>query len=166
MEKKTTTIIIISCLSIAIIAGVGAYYWIINAETESDDDNDDNDYTTNLGPAINIIDHNCAHLKDLKSIPIKWINAAKVDLNIAYGHTSHGSQLTTGMDNLDAFMGGNDIYIFGSDGGGDDTKLEFYDYNSGFGGPLTTTLARDLGNPTDDAWAAATEEYLDNYTNP
>ena len=113
-----------------------------------------------------IIDHRHAHLEDLKSIPIIWINESKKNLNIAYGHTSHGSQLTTGMSPLDAFMGGNNTYIFGADGGGDDTKLEFYDFNGGFGGVLTTTTAHDLGNPNDDAWAAATEEYLDHPNNP
>ena len=113
-----------------------------------------------------IIDHRHAHLEDLKSIPISWINESKKNLNIAYGHTSHGSQLTTGMSNLDAFMGGYNTYIYGADGGGDDTKLEFYDYNGGFGGSLTSTTAHDLGNPNDDAWASATEEYLDNPANP
>ncbi len=113
-----------------------------------------------------IIDHRHAHLEDLKSIPISWINETKKNLNIAYGHTSHGSQLTSGMANLDAFMGGTNTYIFGADGGGDDTKLEFYDYNGGFGGTLTSTTANDLGNPNDDAWASATEEYLDNPANP
>ena len=113
-----------------------------------------------------IINHNHAHLEDLKSIPIEWINESKKILNIAYGHTSHGSQLTSGMTNLDAFMGGNDVYIFGADGGGDDTKLEFYDFSGSFGGVLTTTTAHDLGNPDDDAWAAATEEYLDHSSNP
>ncbi len=112
------------------------------------------------------ITHNHAHLEDLKSIPISWINEAKKNLNIAYGHTSHGSQLTSGMANLDAFMGGNNIYLFGPSGATIDTILEFYDYNGGFGGALTTTEAHDLGNPTDDAWAAATEEYLDHPSNP
>ncbi len=113
-----------------------------------------------------IIDHRHAHLEDLKSIPISWINETKKNLNIAYGHTSHGSQLTSGMANLDAFMGGTNTYIFGADGGGDDTKLEFYDFYSNFGDDLTTTTANDLGNPNDDAWASATEEYLDNPANP
>ena len=113
-----------------------------------------------------IIDHRHAHLEDLKSIPIVWINESKKNLNIAYGHTSHGSQLISGMSNLDAFMGGYNTYIFGADGGGDETKLEFYDFNGNFGGSLTSTTAHDLGNPNDDAWASATEEYLDNPANP
>jgi len=113
-----------------------------------------------------LIDHNSTHLVDLKSIPIEWINKAKRDLNIAYGHTSHGSQLTSGMENLDAFMGGNDIYLYGPEGATNDSILEFYDYYGDFGAQYTSTNANDLGNPNDDAWAEATEEYLDDHRNP
>ncbi|MCJ7649918.1 MAG: hypothetical protein MUP85_15005 [Candidatus Lokiarchaeota archaeon] len=128
-------------------------YWILTVSNHSE-----------LGTYI--INHNHAHLEDLKSIPTQWIEDAKENLNIAYSHTSHGSQLTEGMDNLDAFMGGNDLYIYGLDGATNDSILEFYDFYGGFGGALTTTSAEDLGNPNDDAWAAATEEYLDNPSNP
>jgi len=63
-------------------------------------------------------------------------------------------------------MGGNDTYIYGPGGATNDSILEFYDFNGGFGGALTTTSASDLGNPNDEAWAAATEEYLDHPNNP
>ena len=63
-------------------------------------------------------------------------------------------------------MGGDDIYLYGPSGASNDSILEFYDYYGGFGGALTTTSAEDLGNPNDDAWAAATEEYLDHPSNP
>lgn len=36
----------------------------------------------------------------LSIIPDEWIDSAKVKLHIAYGHTSHGSQLITGMEGL------------------------------------------------------------------
>jgi hypothetical protein len=163
MEVKNKVLIILSCICLAGSAGIGTYFWYINTNIATDDDN--NGKTSHSSPQINIIDHNYAHLEDLKSIPIEWINVAKVNLNIAYGHTSHGSQLTTGMANLDSFMGGNNIYIYGADGGGDATKLEFYDYNGDFGDVLTATTANDLGNPNDNAWAAATEEYLDHPSN-
>jgi len=54
--------------------------------------------------------HDQAHLEDLKSIPPEWIDSAKANLRIVYWHTSHGSQITTGMSRLDAFMGGNGRY--------------------------------------------------------
>jgi len=47
-----------------------------------------------------IIDHNCT---DLSLIPAQWIEQAKNDLHIAYQHTSHGSQLITGMNALRSF---------------------------------------------------------------
>lgn len=43
-----------------------------------------------------IIDHTCA---DLSRIPPYWIEQAK-QLRIHYAHTSHGSQIITGMENL------------------------------------------------------------------
>ncbi len=127
--------------------------------------NDDIQPPSSSGPII--INHTCAHLEDLKSIPDEWILEAKKTLNIAYGHTSHGSQLTSGgMANMEAFMARGDFYSYGSDGGSNDAKLEFYDFSGGFGGSLTTTTANDLGNPNDNAWRQATEEYLDNPANP
>ena len=47
-----------------------------------------------------IIDHTCT---DITIIPESAINQAKAMLHIGYGHTSHGSQLTTGMTGLITF---------------------------------------------------------------
>jgi hypothetical protein len=55
------------------------------------------------GAAI-IADHNSTAA--FWSIPADDINNAKASLHIAYGHTSHGSQLITGMDGLIGFMNG------------------------------------------------------------
>ncbi len=44
-----------------------------------------------------IIDHTCT---DIGQIPQEWINKAKNDFKISYGHTSHGSQIVTGMNLL------------------------------------------------------------------
>lgn len=41
-----------------------------------------------------IIDHRCTAIGDT---PLKWVNKAKNDLKVWYGHTSHGSQITSGM---------------------------------------------------------------------
>ncbi|MCK7462034.1 MAG: hypothetical protein MZU84_08240 [Sphingobacterium sp.] len=49
-----------------------------------------------------VVDHESIALAD---IPSTWIDQAKQTLHIAYGHTSHGSQLTTGMTGLVAFAG-------------------------------------------------------------
>jgi hypothetical protein len=44
-----------------------------------------------------IIDHATT---DIRLIPQQWIEQARLTLHIEYGHTSHGSQLTTGMSGL------------------------------------------------------------------
>ena len=64
-----------------------------------------------------LTDHRYATLEDLKDIPQEWIVSAKNKLHIRYEHTSHGSQITRGMANLDAFMGGNGIYVYANNGG-------------------------------------------------
>ena len=46
-----------------------------------------------LGQPI-IIDHTST---DLSKVPLAWITQAKNLLRISYGHTSHGSQLVTGI---------------------------------------------------------------------
>jgi hypothetical protein len=60
-----------------------------------------------------IIDHRCT---DLDDIPQEWITKAKSDLHIAYGHTSHGSQITDGMTGLVDFAG--DMYAWNNGGTG------------------------------------------------
>ena len=98
-----------------------------------------------------IIDHRHT---DLKDVPLEWINKAKTDLHIAYGHTSHGSQITTGMSGLVSFANapnGGSTYAWNN--GGTDGALDLRD--SPFSG------ASDLGNPDRTAWANATRTYLD-----
>jgi len=52
-----------------------------------------------FGEAL-LIDHTCT---DLSLIPGAWIAQAKEDLHVVYQHTSHGSQLITGLNALQAF---------------------------------------------------------------
>jgi len=96
-----------------------------------------------------IIDHNCAKLEPISA---DAINNAKSSLHIAYGHTSHGSQLTDGMTgligqtNLIGYKG--DIYNWNN--GGTDNALDLHDY---FG-------SGDLGHLGDTTWAPYTRTYL------
>ncbi len=53
-----------------------------------------------------IIDHENT---DITVIPQQWIEAAKNTLHVYYGHTSHGSQLTTGMGGLVDFANGGGL---------------------------------------------------------
>lgn len=81
-----------------------------------------------------IIDHSCV---DITKIPQTWIEAAKSSLHIAYGHTSHGSQITDGMSGLVAFAngGGKSLSlpenIFAWNNGGADGALDLHDYAMG-----------------------------------
>ena len=96
-----------------------------------------------------IIDHSSTHLDE---IPLSAIQDAKSSLHIAYGHTSHGSQITTGMDGLTSFAAapyGGSTYTFNN--GGTNGALDFVDGIPG---------ASDLGNPDYTTWATATRTYL------
>jgi len=90
-----------------------------------------------------IIDHNNT---GLNSIPSEWITAAKENLHIAYQHTSHGSQLTTGMTGLVTFKG----TAYNWNNGGSGGALDLHDY----------AMSGDLGAPDRTSWAALTRTYL------
>lgn len=74
------------------------------------------------------------HLQtDISSIPIADIQNAKSKLHIAYGHTSHGSQVIDGMTGLIGFMSGHgypqDLFSFNN--GGSNGALDLHDYAMG-----------------------------------
>lgn len=81
-----------------------------------------------------IIDHTNT---DITRIPVSAINKAISDLHIAYGHTSHGSQITDGMTGLVEFAnnGGKGLShqdnIFAWNKGGIDGALDLHDYAMG-----------------------------------
>jgi hypothetical protein len=108
------------------------------------------------GPVI--VDHRCT---DITGIP-KWaIERAKATLHIGYGHTSHGSQITTGMSGLVAFAnsGGlglslpENIFQFNNGGAGGALDLE---EGAGYG---SGWLELDCGNYPN--WVNETRQYLD-----
>ena len=106
-----------------------------------------------------IIDHNCSKLDP---IPVSALEQATNSLHIAYGHTSHGSQLTTGMSALSnqdtdliGYKGDYYCWDYYSTPGENGDCLDFHDYfRSG-----------DLGHNGDTQWAASTRDYLDNDPN-
>ena len=81
-----------------------------------------------------IIDHTCT---DITKVPESAINQAKAFLHIAYGHTSHGSQLTSGMTGLVGFANGGGLGlslphdIFKWNNGGTSGALDLHDYAMG-----------------------------------
>ncbi len=124
-----------------------AFALLLFASCGSDDSSgpapDDGDLP--VGGAI-IADHSCT---DVSAIPEAAIENAKATLHIAYGHTSHGSQIVTGMTGLVGFLG--DLYGFNDGGTGGALDLKDQPFSG----------ASDLGNPDRIAWAAATRAYLD-----
>ncbi len=104
-----------------------------------------------------IADHTIANMVRLDQIPDTAIINAKNTLHIAYGHTSHGSQITTGMTDLAAFKegkGGTEG-LYNWNNGGTDGALDLHDY----------FMSGDLGNPDRITWCNRTREYLDNTAN-
>ncbi|MFA5113975.1 MAG: hypothetical protein WC529_06765 [Candidatus Margulisiibacteriota bacterium] len=114
--------------------------------------------TTVSGGAI-IIDHTCT---DITQIPQSAIEQAKNTLHIGYGHTSHGSQLSTGMTGLIAFANGgglglslpNNIFQYSASGSSGGTYLHMFEGNGSY-------LANDCGYYPD--WVNETREYLDSH---
>ncbi|HUX59188.1 MAG TPA: hypothetical protein VMV77_19610 [Bacteroidales bacterium] len=103
----------------------------------------DKDPDPDTNPTDMIIDHRCTNLETL---PSEWITTAKQNLHIAYGHTSHGSQLTDGMTGLVSFKGSD----YSWNNGGTSGALDLHDY----------AMAGDLGAPDRTSWAASTRTYL------
>lgn len=89
-----------------------------------------------------IIDHSSTHFE---KVPEEWIERAKKNIRIAYGHTSHGSQILSGMARL---YHKNKIYAYGNSNFGN--KLVIFDRDP----------EGDLGNPDRLTWAERTRTYL------
>ncbi len=108
---------------------------------------------SNIPAQGTIIDHNCT---DITKIPESAINQAKQTLHIGYGHTSHGSQLTTGMTGLVSFANNGGLGlsyvqdIFAWNNGGTNGALDLEDRSG---------LANDCGYFP--GWVNETRAYLD-----
>jgi len=97
-----------------------------------------------------LIDHSCL---DLSQIPNEWIESAKENLYIGYGHTSHGSQLTSGMSALEEYFE-EGTFDWSHEGGPGELHLfEGAGYGSGY-------LELDCGY---QGWDNQTRTYLDDH---
>ena len=114
-----------------------------------DTDPDPGDTTPIVGSALIVADHSVARLSVLNAIPAAAIAQAKTNLHIAYGHTSHGSQITTGMTGLYNWRGATYAYNSGGSGGALDLREPF---------------PGDLGNPDRTSWATSTRNYLNSHS--
>jgi hypothetical protein len=98
-----------------------------------------------------IIDHTCC---DINQVPSTYTEAAKLGLHVAYEHTSHGSQLVTGMNMIDGeFPAGE--YDWNNSGSGG--ALDFHDNAMA---SSSSPYANDLGSPDRTQWEVATRNYL------
>lgn len=87
---------------------------------------------------------------DLSEIPEHWIDSAKAKLHIGYGHTSHGSQIITGMNALESYYTSG-LYDWSHEGGSGELHLfEGSGYNTGY-------LELDVGYGD---WDTETRTYL------
>ena len=113
-------------------------------------------FQNSFGQAI-ITDHSCT---DITVIPEDAINEAKNKLHIGYGHTSHGSQITSGMSGLVAFANGGGLGlslatdIFKWNNGGSNGALDLEE-GDGYGNGW---LDHDGGYYP--SWVNETREYL------
>lgn len=103
-----------------------------------------------------LIDHACTHIA---RIPEWVILQAKASLHVAYGHSSHGSQITLGMTGLVAFAnaGGKVLSlpkdIFAWNNGGLDGALDLHDH----------AMTGDVGSYPN--WVYKTRAYLNDPEN-
>lgn len=115
------------------------------------------------GAAGFTVDHTSS---DLSRIPDEWITRAKQDLHIAYNHTSHGSQLITGMNALEDFPNFAGKYTWEDTSTGDSSFLSLDDR----GIPGIADLSQgdspvDHNGTTIARWAEDTYNFLDNSNN-
>ncbi|MHA1585517.1 MAG: hypothetical protein ACTSVU_04605 [Promethearchaeota archaeon] len=99
-----------------------------------------------------IADHKVINYTHFDLIPIDAINQSKQSLHIAYGHTSHGSQLITGMNGLIPFKESTNgtLGLYNWNDGLENGSLDIDDYFVG----------GDLGHNGDLAWESSTRTYL------
>ena len=97
-----------------------------------------------------IADHNRTRLA---GVPASAITRARNSLHIVYGHTSHGSQVTTGMTGLVGFTGGCGGPQFTWNNGGTGGALDLHDRG----------MAGDVGYYPQ--WVNETKKYLNNPAN-
>jgi len=110
-----------------------------------------------FGQAL-VIDHTCT---DLSLIPEAWIAQAKEDLHVVYQHTSHGSQLITGMNALQAFPLFGSQYQWSDSGAAG--RLDLDDY--GIPGCADLSQGDSIDSNGVTPWVTATRALLNNPAN-
>jgi len=113
-------------------------------------------FLTQTAQAGFVVDHTNTNLDD---IPEQWITAAKANIHGAYNHTSHGSQLITGMNGLEDFPSFGSTYAWTDTTTGDENSLSLDDR----GMPSPPDLSQGDNDSDSDGiadWAETTYDYL------
>ncbi len=109
--------------------------------------------------AATIVNHHCTRID---RIPSAWIDLAKSQLHVVYQHTSHGSQLISGMNALARFPEFGELYDWDDDG----QRVSALDLDDE-GIPEVRDLSE--GDEIDQygvtPWVTATRNLLDNPVN-
>ncbi len=131
-----------------------------------------------------IIDHNCT---DLSQVPAYWLEQAK-QLTLHYAHTSHGSQIISGIENLESLDSCYSVAVRESsseglppeedppalriyDGNPPETYIEPGDYWEGPSAWARTTAVAATGRYDFSMWSwcgqvsSASESYINQYLN-
>ncbi len=124
-----------------------------NGETGEDDDDD-----VQQNPDSTVIDYRNT---DASIIPDEYVEAVKNNLHVVYQHTSHGSQIISGMNALRDYAPYSGRYSW-SDDGSSGLDLDDYGIMAGYH-DLSTEDSEDANGDT--PWAIATRELLDNPAN-
>ena len=108
------------------------------------------------------VDHTSS---DLSQIPDEWITKAKNDLHIVYKHTSHGSQIITGMNALASYPEFGSKYAWSDTDEGDEESLSLDDRS--FESPNSDLSQGDSDSNGDGYanWANWTYDLLDDPAN-
>lgn len=100
--------------------------------------------------------------RDIHQIPSAWLTAAKSNLHIAYQHTSHGSQLITGMEVLRTYAPFGTLYDW-DDAGARPGALDLDDY--GIDGCADLSQGDWIDGNGVTPWVTATRALLNNPAN-
>jgi hypothetical protein len=96
MRRKTPL-----CMVLILLLAICLWNCRVGSNGQGNDNQNGNDNGSDNGEnpdgAALIIDHRCT---DLSKIPQQWIEEARERFKIHYGHTSHGEQVTTGLELL------------------------------------------------------------------
>lgn len=98
---------------------------------------------------------------EVHQIPDTWIDTVKSELHIAYQHTSHGSQLITGMNALENFTAFGSKYEWSDSGSSGQLDLD----DNGIPGCADLSQGDSEDENGDTPWTIATRTLLDNSAN-